>query len=335
MKVQKENNASLQSKMEQNDSFRVKYELLIKENQLKDERIKNMLLDIEKSTDKLVKANREIMQLEEKLEISTNECQKMSEKVEENNRVIDDMLTQINHLKRKYMCAKSDLENEQKKSARAQVLNDTKIANLEEQNIRQKQKIHDLQKKLEAAISDAKDSAMYKCGMKDGKTDVESSVPPITPNASPKKDALALPLVKSPKNSSTSSLSPQQNSVKSDMILKDLEVLLNGSGDHGQKLYCELKTDLNRKNEKIIKLKAEQIKACEIIKQMIESRNKANEEIQYLKFKCTEFETELESVATKQEKSVQIDGNATANNMNEVEILDKLRSRFGRFHFPR
>lgn len=165
--VQKENNSVLQSNVEENDSFRVKYELLLQENQLKDERIRNLLLDMEKMD---AKFKTKVSQLEEKFEKSTSECQRLSEKVQDNYKVIDDMLTQMNHLRRKYMCAKSDLENEHKKIARAQVSNDMKIANLEEQNTKQKQKIFDLQTKLEAAIIEVKKNqnlAVTKCAMND------------------------------------------------------------------------------------------------------------------------------------------------------------------------
>ncbi|KAF7273109.1 hypothetical protein GWI33_014168 [Rhynchophorus ferrugineus] len=71
--------------------------------------------------------------------------------------------------------------------------------------------------------------------------------------------------------------------------------------------FAALKADYNAQRQKIVKLKGEQLKACEIIKSMIEFRNRSNDEMARLKLAKEALERELEGVVSKPANEVRPD----------------------------
>lgn len=129
--------------------------------------------------------------------------------------------------------------------------------------------------------------------------------------------------------------------------LLNFEKLLTETGDQDtiRVEFAALKNDFDVQKQKIVKLKSEQLKACAIIKNMIDFRNKANEEIALLKRAKEELERELEQVVTKPQKDkVSVPLQTRLSEMNitavgtppsEVDVPYTNANAFhGRFHFP-
>lgn len=196
------------------------------------------------------------------------------------------------------------------------MLNEMKVAELEEDNQKHKSKIRDLHNKLETAMMEIRKNQNLAVPKSPKKTSsitntdinsisVQDSTTPTraaetnSPNVSLKNDNRD----KTNQNSSypsPSMLSPEKFTVK------DFEDLINSNatGDKAgnEKIlshFQKLKTENQAQHQKIVRLKGEQMKACEIIKNMIASRNKANEDINQLKAHVKELEHELESVVTR------------------------------------
>lgn len=107
--------------------------------------------------------------------------------------------------------------------------------------------------------------------------------------------------------------------------------------------FVALKNDFALQKQKILKLKSEQLKACEIIKNMIDMRNKANEEITQLKTAKQALEKELENVVTKPQKEEgdgvigrsQLHDTAVSTPPSEVDFSYNSKALFyGKFHYP-
>lgn len=202
------------------------------------------------------------------------------------------------------------------------IASDTKVGEMEEESQKQKMKIRELQNKLETAMNEIRKNqnlAVPKSPRKTSNmtnTDSNSiSVQDSTTFArTAEKDTLPLPIKRdsssSSFNSSSKSLSPCTSSVnrsKSDkyiIIVKHLETLLEliKPKDKTDKIIGEIQQLLKehqKQDQIILKLKSEQMKACEIIKTMMGTRNKGDSENNYLKERIKQLEHELESVVTK------------------------------------
>ncbi|CAG9827238.1 unnamed protein product [Diabrotica balteata] len=125
---------------------------------------------------------------------------------------------------------------------------------------------------------------------------------PTTPSGATEKNTKHLQITPSETQKSSSSLtslgSPSVGTPEKYNI--DFEDLLrNSKSDKIISIFTSLKYDYDAQKQKLLKLKAEQFKACEIIKNMIDSRNKANEEISQYQVQIKNLEKELESVVSK------------------------------------
>jgi len=88
--------------------------------------------------------------------------------------------------------------------------------------------------------------------------------------------------------------------------------------------FVALKNDFVLQKQKILKLKSDQLKACEIIKNMIDRKNKTSEEIAQLKMANDALE-----------KKLQLQETAVSTPPSEVDCLYNTKSMFyGKFHFP-
>lgn len=130
--------------------------------------------------------------------------------------------------------------------------------------------------------------------------------------------------------------------------LVNFEKLLMDGGDNNaiKTQFLSLKDDFLVQKEKIMKLKCNQLRACEIIKSMIDIKNKANDEIAQLKKTNAQLEKELESVVSKPQKDkaagqlqpmVLEEHNATVEAPSPSEVVLPFNHKhefFGKFYFP-
>lgn len=174
-----------------------------------------------------------------------------------------------------------------------------KVTELEEENQKQKLKVRDLQNKLESAMLEIRKNQNLAVPKSPRKTSNVSNTDSnsvsvqnsTTPTGVAEKDALHVSIGKDNQTEkSQNSLASQSPSMS---IPEKFTVEVVDDEIHSLKMETQMQY------EKIIKLKSEQMKACEIIKNMIEWRNKANDEINQLKEHIKQLEHELESVVSK------------------------------------
>ncbi|CAH1236601.1 unnamed protein product [Diabrotica balteata] len=149
---------------------------------------------------------------------------------------------------------------------------------------------------------------------------------PTTPSGATEKNTKHLQITPSETQKSSSSLtslgSPSVGTPEKYNI--DFEDLLrNSKSDKIISIFTSLKYDYDAQKQKLLKLKAEQFKACEIIKNMIDSRNKANEEISQYQVQIKNLEKELESVVSKPTS----DGDVPPKRVTRTNEVDKKKRR--------
>ncbi|XP_068905231.1 centrosomin isoform X2 [Tenebrio molitor] len=258
---EKQNNAAIQIVLDQNDS-----------------RIKSLTSQLEDANSKLAYREEELHDMTFRLDEAKGKCQGLHKMLVEKAQALDEMSSENEELRKRHALVVADLEKERKRYEKLKASSE--------------QKTSDLQNKLETSLQELKKSqelvVSKSPGRRPGNTDADSfSVQkPATPPGSPQKDTFLFPTVPSPVITPTSSPSPSIN-------------FNEGNGVDLKHIIEQLKTERDLQNQKIVKLKAEQMKACKIIKSMIDSRNKTNEEIAVLKEKNEELERELEEVASK------------------------------------
>lgn len=321
-----------------------------KEFHLKEETIKSLGEEIEAANDKILGFTDQIKHLEDKLNSSHKENLIMQKKIQTESKKFEEVMCQLTDLKKKYATAKSDVEREHKRAERVKMMNDMKMSELEEENEKQKMKIRDLQGKLEAALIEIKKnqnlavskSPVQKSNSSNTDDNYFSVSNPATPAGTPKKNTLHVQISHSSKVTlPTCPLSPEKFSIQ------NFEQILQGAGeqigtDKIRSQFQLLISENDTLKQQILKLKSQQMKACEIIKNMIESRNKATEEISQLKRRADELERELESVVSKPTqdgKEIPLqqcvaNKNITTTNPDD-EVLKKKTNRFGKHHFPK
>lgn len=223
-----------------------------------------------------------------------------------------------------------------------------KVAELQEENQKQRMKMRDMQNKLETAMMEIRKNQNLAVPKSPKKTsnspNTDSNSISVQDSTTPARvaetDALHVPLAKDDsekpqkQNSSSSlSLSPSIASSPEKFNVKELEDLLAALAA-GDRAGCEkilsrfqiLRKEHQMQSAKIIKLKSEQMKACEIIKNMMESRNKANDEINQLKEHVKQLEHELESVVTKPTSDAE-DGVSLKQKITELNIKAAVMSK--------
>ncbi|CAH0557268.1 unnamed protein product [Brassicogethes aeneus] len=289
---EKENCASIQILLDQAESAQHKLKVLEHENKEKDIVIVNFKEDLENIRKKNQEYSDLIKDLEVKLVQSNNENQHLIKELEENTSQIGEFKGQVNELKKMHSNLRLEIEREQKKSERAKMFSDIRISELEAEAEKHKAKVRELNGKLDFAqheLKKNKNLAVSSCQVQKTNTSNTdenfSDSNPATLDRTPQKDALSLSLKSS-------------HSTPEKFDVSQLEQLLLGAGESAtvQQILSGvnlLKNDHSIQKQKVIKLKAEQIKACEIIKSMIASRNKLNDENILLKKKYEICEKKL------------------------------------------
>ncbi|XP_072402203.1 centrosomin-like isoform X2 [Diabrotica undecimpunctata] len=288
LQLEKENNASLQFVICQAETLEGRCQNMQKELQTKEEIIKTLQIENESLNTRISTTAIQMKDIQNKLETSYKENQALSKKITTEAKKFDDLVSQYSELKNKYSGTKAELEREHKQSERVKSANDKKMFELEEENDKFKSKIRELQSKLDAALTEIKKN--------------QNIADPTTPSGATEKNTKHLQITPSEMPKSSSSLtslgSPSVGTPEKYNI--DFEDLLrNSKSDKIISIFTSLKYDYDAQKQKLLKLKAEQFKACEIIKNMIDSRNKANEEISQYQVQIKNLEKELESVVSK------------------------------------
>ncbi|CAG9827235.1 unnamed protein product [Diabrotica balteata] len=310
LQLEKENNASLQFVICQAETLEGRCQNMQKELQTKEEIIKTLQIENESLNTRISTTAIQMKDIQNKLETSYKENQALSKKITTEAKKFDDLVSQYSELKNKYSGTKAELEREHKQSERLKSANDRKMFQLEEENDIFKSKIRELQSKLDAALTEIKKNqniAVSKSPTLTSNmlnTDYISVLvqDPTTPSGATEKNTKHLQITPSETQKSSSSLtslgSPSVGTPEKYNI--DFEDLLrNSKSDKIISIFTSLKYDYDAQKQKLLKLKAEQFKACEIIKNMIDSRNKANEEISQYQVQIKNLEKELESVVSK------------------------------------
>nr|XP_023026723.1 uncharacterized protein LOC111514707 [Leptinotarsa decemlineata] len=269
------------------------------------------------------------------LVFNSRENQSLHKRIVTDSRKFEELAAQLNELKKKYAASRADLEREHKRNERLKATYDAKTSDLEKDSDKQKAKIRDLQAKLETALVEIRKNQNL----------AVSKIPDATaPAGAAQADALHVQ-VATPGGTSAPP-SPDASFGVS------FEEAVRAAGEYpgADKIlseYRKLRGEYEAQKQKMVKVKKEQFKACEIIKSMIDSRNQANVEIAELRKKVDEtnelrrhvkqLEHELESVVSKptsdgDETSMQRVANFPSD---EVRFRKDIDRKFGKFHFPR
>ncbi|XP_074031139.1 uncharacterized protein isoform X3 [Leptinotarsa decemlineata] len=314
LQLEKENNASLQFIIGQAETLKTRYDNMQKESSAKDETIKNLHEEIDAANKKIMECSSQIKETQEKLEAAYRENQSLHKRIVTDSRKFEELAAQLNELKKKYAASRADLEREHKRNERLKATYDAKTSDLEKDSDKQKAKIRDLQAKLETALVEIRKNQNLAVSKSPAQksttpnTDVSCfSVPDATaPAGAAQADALHVQ-VATPGGTSAPP-SPDASFGVS------FEEAVRAAGEYpgADKIlseYRKLRGEYEAQKQKMVKVKKEQFKACEIIKSMIDSRNQANVEIAELRKKVDEtnelrrhvkqLEHELESVVSK------------------------------------
>lgn len=262
-----------------------------------DSQIKSLTNQLEEATKTTDCRTHELKDMSLQLKETKSECQGLQKKLEEKACIINDLSVENEELRKRQNILMADLDKERKRYEKLKASSDQKIA--------------ELQSKLEASFSELKksqDLVVSKSPGRRGYTDADSfSVQkPTTSPRSPSKDSVLFPTIPSP--AVTPTLVFPSSSTDNSFDLKQI--------------IEQLKNERDAQHQKIVKLKAEQMKACKIIKSMIDSRNKTNNEIAMLKEKNEQLEKELEGVVEKlqSEGEQKLDIMSCGSTSNEVLI---------------
>ncbi|CAG9825057.1 unnamed protein product [Phaedon cochleariae] len=308
--LEKENNASLQFIIGHAETLKIRYENTQKECQAKDATISNLHEEIEASNSKIMDYSARLTEMQEKLEKAYKENDSFSKRIRSDSRRLEEAANQIVDLKKKYSTLKTDYEREHKKAEKQKSMSDSRIAELEGDNDKHKAKVRDLQARLEAATADVRknqnlavatlytstpppDSHLHSLSVQD------PTAPAGAQETHPLDVQITAPEAPRPDSRSSGDFSHVPEAVRGEFV--------------------RLREESDALRAKLLKLKKEQFKACEIIKTMMTSRNKANEEISCLRGQVKELERELESVVSKPAS----DGDDGGAKGGEVEQREK------------
>nr|CAH7722824.1 unnamed protein product [Callosobruchus chinensis] len=289
--LEKENNAALQLLVGQVESIKNRNEVLTKELKDKETIIKNLHGELESANERIIDFSRQLEKY-------------------------DDLQVHLETYRKKYSLIKADLERTEKMAERSKVTRDVRIAELEAEVQSQRAHSQRLQRELEQATSEIHRNQSIAVANSDTVSEAqgithrhgfvsvpdpavhqraqEADIPHVQveewcSSSGSSVDRKASPAAVSPNQGSPAAISwlgedTSQNADRSNQICCDSETLKNK--------YSTLKV-------KFLKVKTEQMKACEIIKSMMKARDKSNEEIATLKITVKEMEQQLESVVSK------------------------------------
>lgn len=270
----------------------------------KDQEINQLYNELHEISSKYANSNQRMRTLEVELERCNGEIQKQSEEIEVRDREMESMASEIEALRNSLTDTQDLYRKETKKVEKfktAVMLCNNKMVDLEKLSELQKTKIRNLEVKLDTVQNEVKKKTEELDSIKSPtrrkktpNTDVDSfSVPnatSVSKKGSPKPNTL-----NSSKSTVSSSSSPSPSKSHA------LEAGENINSQNLDELRSEIKKykeDLAEKQEKILKLKSEQFKACQIIKTMISTRGDSEKEVKALKQHIEKLQNEIAELKT-------------------------------------
>ncbi|XP_030752474.1 centrosomin-like isoform X3 [Sitophilus oryzae] len=281
---------------------------LHKECESKDASLATLNRELSVANQRLVEFACQAKEYEEKIERSRLKQESLEVKVQEQQKTMERLYAQLEVSNQRFVNAKADLEEEKKEREhdkkileRNQMALTLRLDSLHVENKRHKDTIRDMQMRLEAAVSEANKNQNLAVDQDCVSTPQQSTdahflsvSDAAAPNGIAQTDAPHVPV------GEAESRSPAPSTPDGRALATFERLLAEGGGDAALLArFGAVKAEFTTQKQKIVKLKSEQLKACEIIKSMIEIRNRSNEEIARLKQNKEELERELEGVVSK------------------------------------
>ncbi|CAH1965735.1 unnamed protein product [Acanthoscelides obtectus] len=270
--LEKENNAALQLLVGQIESIKNRNENLTKELREKESIIKHLHDELESANERIIDFARQLKNFE-------------------------DLQIHLETYKKKYNLARADLERTEKMAERSKASRDVRITELEAEVQTQRAHSQRLQRELEQARSEIHRNQNIA-------VDNDDRVSNAT--ARQRAQEADVPYVQVERSDSGSSGSGHKRSAAaaggSRQGGSSVEDESCQPAEKSDQICCDNDTMKNKYSAlklKFLKMKTEQMKACEIIKSMIKARDRSNEEIATLKNSVKELERQLESVVSK------------------------------------
>lgn len=245
---------------------------------------------------KIVALTRELLEVREQLE-NQSDSSDLQRKLEEQDDLIDELSASNQKIR-------LELEKERQRAEKIKTVSDQKIMELQN---KLEASVVELQKSQDLVVSNNKSPRLQIRNIDNGSFSVQKST---TSCESHQKDNFSFSSNLSPLASPSSSPSPSANFLLDPNV--DLKTILE-----------QVTSERNEQHLKIVKLKAEQMKACKIIKSMIESRAKLDEELMDLQRK---YEL-LEAKQISKKKTSHSSSNSNSDLSNEVF--------YKKFNFPK
>ncbi|CAH1965736.1 unnamed protein product [Acanthoscelides obtectus] len=254
--LEKENNAALQLLVGQIESIKNRNENLTKELREKESIIKHLHDELESANERIIDFARQLKNFE-------------------------DLQIHLETYKKKYNLARADLERTEKMAERSKASRDVRITELEAEVQTQRAHSQRLQRELEQARSEIHRNQNIA-------VDNDDRVSNAT--ARQRAQEADVPYVQVERSDSGSSGSGHKRSAAaaggSRQGGSSVEDESCQPAEKSDQICCDNDTMKNKYSAlklKFLKMKTEQMKACEIIKSMIKARDRSNEEIATLK----------------------------------------------------
>ncbi|KAL1494277.1 hypothetical protein ABEB36_009901 [Hypothenemus hampei] len=298
---------------DRSDILRQQIETLEKKCENKDQIIESLNKELASANERLIDFEEQVKEYEENLSAQHAKNSSLLSRIQEEQKTKEKLKMQLTATTQKLSIEKHELEHDLKESQRekkslerANLMLDMRATTMESENRKQKEAIKELHLKLEVAINEAKKkqniAVSSGCNRPGSPSNTDdrfiSATHPTAANGAAQEGPLHAAITTQPViNGPPQSQIPLTPDGKNLLNMEKLLETVDNKNIHLE--FTALKHDFNCQKQKIIKLKSEQLKACEIIKSMIDFRNKAKEEIAQLKKDKENLEKELENVVSK------------------------------------
>lgn len=290
MSKERENSATLENYIKTTDSAcntstRDLEELL----QQKEQDINHLYNELHEVTKKFTNCNQRARGLEAELERCSAELQIKTEELLERENEVENMMRDMDALRGSLADAQEQYKKEAAKSEKlktAVMLCNNKMIELEKASDGQRVKIRSLEQKLESVQTEVKSKTAELEAVKRRKTIPNTDVDSFSvPNASSvsKKGAENPPALTQHSGSSPSSPLGSLGHPPKSLVLEAGENFSSTDHDTVLRELKKCREELCSQHEKNLKLKAEQFKACQIIKSMMSKREQSDRETGDLK----------------------------------------------------
>ncbi|XP_076270069.1 centrosomin-like isoform X2 [Rhynchophorus ferrugineus] len=313
----KRDSDQIASTFDRSEMLRFQIDALQKECESKERSVATLNRDLSSANERLIEFARQIKDYEEKIERAHLNQESMVAKMHEQQKTMDRLCGQLEAANQRHIAAKAELEEERRERERDRKASDrnhaalaARLDALHADNKRQKEAARELQSRLETAANEAKKNqnlAVPQDRDRSPRPSTDRHFISVPDAAAPDGAAKA----HSPHVQVTGARSPAPVTPDGRALVAFEQLLsVEAAGGSSPALLAEfaaLKADYNAQRQKIVKLKGEQLKACEIIKSMIEFRNRSNDEMARLKLAKEALERELEGVVSKPANEVRPD----------------------------